>query len=1083
MRLISLRFKNLNSLTREWRIDFGAPEFAAEGIFAITGPTGAGKSTLLDAVCLALYGKTPRLKVISKSTNEIMSRQTGDCFSEVVFETAKGRYCCHWSQRRARKQPDGRLQDAAHEISDVATGKVLESKKSRVDKVVEQITGMDFDRFTRSMMLAQGDFAAFLSAGEDERAPILEQITGTGIYSDISVKVHEICRDKKDALKLSQAALGTIRLLSDEDRAATQKKIHREQETEAGMQERSRGLLEKIKWCQDVREITAQLEMIREKRSAAAAENKTFEPRRARLEKAQKAAGLDSEYAQLNQLREQQKKDMAAKEEAEQAIPKLETGLADSRKTAEAAGKMLEEAAEILNSQKPVLRQVRTLDVKIMGAAQEIKGHRKEIKQLDIKLADERQRLETARAGQLQADKDLKALNTFFEKHAADEALISGLAGLKERITTFCTLLQTTAHKTVQYETALKDASTQADREKETLEQSKSLAGRHQHIQKENRDLRAKLDRMLDGGTLRELRSQLNHLLREKSYIEKIRGLEAHRQRLEKGQPCPLCGALEHPFAGGGLPESDPVDKKIEEQEKQIAAAEHLEARIAEGREEENTLALSLADAQKKHSLTVQSVQQGREECCRMEREITAVQNEKEQLKQALSGSLAPYGLAVDDDAQAAKLIAQLERICQAFTANLKKKEAARQNITAFQSQTERIQAVISTLEESARSRRDHFSASEKVLESLKRDRKQRYGDKDPDQEENRLEGSVQAAQQRLADAQKKTDAAQRLLDNARQQIGSLKAGVKERQQEIAAKQPVFEQRLVLLEFENERDFAAARMPAEERQKLERMARDLDNRLLSYDVRNKEMEKRRSALMKENKTGQDAEALKSEHDALSAALRASGEKIGALKQQLAEDDRAKHDAARAADQIHRLEQEVRRWESLHTLIGSADGKKYRNFAQGVTFDAMVRLANIQLAKMTDRYLLVRDDDLPLELNIADNYQAGQIRSTKNLSGGESFLVSLCLALGLSNMASRNVNVDSLFLDEGFGTLDDGALETALDVLSGLQYEGKLIGVISHVPAVRGSIATQICVTPVSGGNSRISGPGCREAAH
>jgi len=135
---------------------------------------------------------------------------------------------------------------------------------------------------------------------------------------------------------------------------------------------------------------------------------------------------------------------------------------------------------------------------------------------------------------------------------------------------------------------------------------------------------------------------------------------------------------------------------------------------------------------------------------------------------------------------------------------------------------------------------------------------------------------------------------------------------------------------------------------------------------------------------------------------------------------------------------------------------------------------MVSHANRQLEKMTDRYLLIRDERQPLELNVVDSYQAGEIRSTKNLSGGESFIVSLRLALGLSKMASQRVRVDSLNLDEGFGNLDKEALET----LSVLQQDGKLIEIISHVSALKERISTQISITPISGGRSSLSGPGC-----
>ena len=101
MRIQQLRFQNLNSLEGEWSIDFTAPDYLANGIFAITGPTGAGKTTILDAICLALYGRTPRLNRVNKSANEIMSRQTGYCYAEIIFETRDGCYRCHWSQQES----------------------------------------------------------------------------------------------------------------------------------------------------------------------------------------------------------------------------------------------------------------------------------------------------------------------------------------------------------------------------------------------------------------------------------------------------------------------------------------------------------------------------------------------------------------------------------------------------------------------------------------------------------------------------------------------------------------------------------------------------------------------------------------------------------------------------------------------------------------------------------------------------------------------------------------------------------------------------------------------------------------------
>jgi len=222
----------------------------------------------------------------------------------------------------------------------------------------------------------------------------------------------------------------------------------------------------------------------------------------------------------------------------------------------------------------------------------------------------------------------------------------------------------------------------------------------------------------------------------------------------------------------------------------------------------------------------------------------------------------------------------------------------------------------------------------------------------------------------------------------------------------------------------------------------------------------------------------DMEELEQQKNTCAASLNQVKDAVAACRHQLSENEKARARIKLQQEKIEARKKECRRWEKLDALIGSYDGKKYRNFAQGLTFELMVAHANRQLARMSDRYLLVRDVKEPLELNVIDNYQAGEVRSTRNLSGGESFLVSLTLALGLSSMASQKVRVDSLFLDEGFGTLDEEALETALETLAGLQQDSKLIGVISHVTALKERISTQIEIIPGTGGRSQVSGPGC-----
>jgi exonuclease SbcC len=277
--------------------------------------------------------------------------------------------------------------------------------------------------------------------------------------------------------------------------------------------------------------------------------------------------------------------------------------------------------------------------------------------------------------------------------------------------------------------------------------------------------------------------------------------------------------------------------------------------------------------------------------------------------------------------------------------------------------------------------------------------------------------------------------------------------------------------------FSSSQEFLDARIASQELNLLQELHNKLQRKKAELKALHKDKEIALQLEKARQLTDESAKELKKQIDKLGEEQENFQEKAISAKERLKANSTLKTKSKKQIATIVSQKNVVGRWNRLHMLIGSADGKKFRNFAQGLTFEMMVHHANAHLQTMNNRYILIRDLEHPLDLNVIDTYQADEIRSTKNLSGGESFLVSLALALGLSKMSSQNVRVDSLFLDEGFGTLDEDALESALDTLAGLRDENKLIGIISHVAALKQRIPLQIEIIPEGNGNSSIKGPG------
>jgi len=1078
MKILQLRFKNLNSLYGEWLIDFSSDDYLSNGIFALTGPTGSGKSTILDAICLALYGATPRLGKITKNTNEIMSRHTGECFAEVTFEASSGVFKCHWSQHRARKKAHGNLAETKHEISQALTGEILESKKKQVAIVIEQKTGMDFDRFTRSILLAQGGFDTFLKADIEQKSKVLEQITGTEIYSQISMRVHE--RQKNEGLELTrlQAEISAVNLLTDEQEHDLSKQLTEQLQVEHELSNKFKHTEKAIDWLNIIAVLDKEIIYFIELEAQLELDFKNFSSDRIKLEQALKAAEFDAQYATLETLRQQLATEKNALKEQQIQLPELENLLVKSKKCFINAEQKITTLKQEQLKQSPLFHKVKILDQQIIDRTEFLVSSENDYQKVSEKIS-----VATLKKQQLQkqldrANSDLALIEDYLISNASDELLITQLAGIELQINT----MQQVQSDGVEKLTLIKQQEKQQQQLTQRLSKhNQALLNAQQQlktIQSQIEEQNNSLTELLDGRLLREYRTEKDTIIREMLLLKKIAELTPERNKLEDNKACPLCGSKEHPYARENIPVMDETEVKLAQLTERIHKAEQLEQAIKELSSQEKVATEQLQSIEKK--LTKVSHEQQTAELALADARLKLTDNKQqsEQLKQVLLEILRPLG--IDDIVPSSTdvlLISLKERLTQ--WQQKQKQTTELQLLTVeLMNENKNQQALI---ESQTQLLKDNNSTLEKLkdeINHLELERQHLFANKDPDKEQERLNNLLAEAESVEKKARIDWSDCQQKLNSTQVRLHSHEEQIKLQSTQLDQVSSDFINNLEPAGFINETDYIKNCLNKHDRELLIIQSKQLDDQKNNLHINKADRQKRLLEQKEKKITTESLDNLVQIQQQLDESLNNTINTVAALRHQQSEHNKAKINLQTKQNLLEAQKTECLKWDRLHGLIGSADGKKYRNFAQGLTFELMVSHANRQLAKMTDRYLLIRDAQQPLELNVIDNYQAGEIRSTKNLSGGESFIVSLTLALGLSKMASDKVKVDSLFLDEGFGTLDEEALDTALETLSGLQQEGKLIGIISHVSALKERISTQISIQPVSGGRSTVSGPGC-----
>ena len=949
MKILAIRLKNLTSIEGTVEVDFTAEPLCSAGIFAISGPTGAGKSTLLDALCLALYDKAPRFAASVESVNladvgdnrinqsdvrNLLRRGTSDGYAEVDFLGVDGhRYRSCWSVRRTRNKVSGSLQPQMMEVKELDTGKEFQGTKKELLAQLVELIGLTYEQFTRTVLLAQNDFATFLKSKGAAKAELLEKLTGTGVYSFISQEVFARNKAAQEEVALIHNKMSVIELIPEEEQLALQK------EKELLAEKRSEGI--KL-----LAEQNAQLNVVRSLKTQE--ELRTKKQKEEQGEQARLKTALDilaSQEEGLVRFKAQWEAiqpDLKRARQLDVQIQSQQEGYIQSQQLLQEARKQVQEQ----DKRKRMVEEQLHLSYQTLRRLLNVAGTEDSLllEQVEETLRQEEGNLS---AGIETNEKRLERLNAFGYPSLAEEQV-----KLQKELARQQNIRQLTE--------ALKKAMSEIEHlEKETADCSKELSEREVVLKTVQR-------------------------LYENARMAVGKDVKALRRQLEEGEACPVCGSTSHPYHR----EQEVVDTLFRNMEQEYNAATAVYQQV-------NNRSIAL-----QRDLAYQKMIAGqvREQLSAFQKESADTGNE-EQIQQRL-GELAKLILEYRN------LYAEWQRGDEEIKKLRSHYEALRENVSRCRLAMQKVSAANEQsvlLQNAAIAEQKRFEVIEKALDTLRRERSGLLKGKSADEAEAavaRREGELNLA---LEKARKEVETAQNGLSGLQGELKQIASSIEELQ--VRQKQIEFPEQLP----------EVIKKQQEENLNTERSLSIIEARLLQQ-----------------------------------AKNKAAVEQI--------------------AKELSEKQSVADRWAKLNKLIGSADGAKFKVIAQSYTLNLLLLHANKHLAYLSKRYKLQQVPDT-LALQVIDCDMCDEIRTVYSLSGGESFLISLALALGLSSLSSNNLKVESLFIDEGFGSLDADSLRTAMEALEQLQMQGRKIGVISHVQEMSERISVQVQVHKKINGKS------------
>ena len=1127
MKFLQLEILNLASLDKQGGevINFEEGALGESTIFSIVGPTGSGKSTLLDAICLALYNRAPRYprkkgdknqnieifgeadanennRLAPTDSRNILTRGKKEGYSKLTFLANNGSiYRAEWHVR---------FQRVRYENAKTSLYKITRKGEQMTEEIADwnelpNIIGLDYDQFLRTVLIAQGSFANFLTAKENERYELLEKLIGCEeTYTNIATEIKKAKDQAVDAYNQMAASVEAVKqnLLNDEELAQLKEEIARLEKAEKELDSQLQAISKDLQWYEENDKQTKQIAIYQADMEQAANATKDMQAQILRLQ-------LHDEVQPAVNLLQEVERQIQSIHEQEEEILKLEStmkskmvGITKSEHTFSYLKEVVNKAQEQLEKTLPVIAEARALKTKIEAAMPN--------------LTEKKEALELAQKENLTAQRDVEENARNIKKWEAEtEKANLALKTTKEEIAKQKqVLLEATqaaeqAWETEKNKTAgqnieeLQNSKTVADRKQQDVQQAIKVvahldAATTEKQKNEERILvlgkrNAEIDEALGKLTIEAL-TQETQTLRNAYTLMVSEKWEIHRANLTEGKPCPLCGSTTHPYHTDNRQFEETtteLSQLLKAKEDLLKLQQKQEKDLSGERKQNDGEVLTLQKQQEKLSGKIATYE---EEWKALIAQYPKIPKAEAELK-----SLLPIYENKAKDASSKlslfnKIQKEIERLTQLKDKAVKDEAAyeskastilnnAQESTSICATKLAEHKALTTNLISQEKNKKEAYDKAlqawnntKKEMEEWQAQYQQILNGEEPDAAEQRLTAAKDEATKAADDQNENINKLKAELANSKGSHQTMLSQNKTTKETLQTKEKELD--LWIEEYNKQLAEKSIEPSLIDRNTIREMLHSAED----WNAIRREKDEKEKAVASTTALYQSAEKAHQQHlahqpaqtrDALLAIQqeyqeRSQRNELIAANARMQNHQEAVKQLGDKAEALKLVTQEKDDWTAITDAIG-ADGKTLRKIAQCYTLSFLITHANQEIRKFNSRYELQQVKH-SLGIRVIDHDRADDIRDTTSLSGGETFIVSLGLALGLSALSSRNISFENLFIDEGFGTLDPDTLATVIDSLAMLQSsQGKKVGVISHTDTMSERITTQIRI--IKNGNS------------